>query len=674
MRGARLPVVGARILLVGMAALASCDIRVPVVDVNAAFALADVSWFAGEQTLFVFYRVDAAQGLGPQSQLEIAFRTDEADQDFIRLQDLSPVHTHVEVDCGFRSRCGSWSTRVRLPPRDVRLRLRYHKDGLVTLSAEVALNLQSEGPAHSNRSLVVYGVFDEGNTRVQWRARHQFPTIRNEDAQALGLRRAFAIDGARHGALAIADDNNPYAYGSQVACPSDLIVLGWPVFQTSDRAAFAQVPLPLSASTSNAVCALSTVTDATGPFEAIAIARKNPQAPPAFPLLRSPITENLVLGSLMTICDRDISQVHLDVQRQRLFLEAAPVICMDAFADPGFADVLAAQLQERIDESRATGSDMVLVIALHHDDTSGALARVLEDALSQVLPSESDRASPRLSGAFVFDSFAHAIRQADVRRLALWCPANLPFDDLDQIEDQSDRSCALLPDPIDLPLGPIRISTSSLPILPTRPQLLTFIDKYSLAQAGRMLSMRFLAPERTTTSENVDLGEFGFATFFNQEVLTASPTDAFSHCTEGGETPVVFRSEGQPEPIPLFDLPAFHEAAGESSYGLGLVWPFPYLLHIEYETQLPGAVDAVGFSLPFGVASQVEELQGAQLWQKETFPLDEELLQCTRFCDHPTFDSAGIYNIRDRFDVVYQNQCYRPRFPAPADGGFPRDP
>ena len=33
-----------------------------------------------------------------------------------------------------------------------------------------------------NRSLQVYGVFDETNSWVQWRGRHFFPTVRNQEA------------------------------------------------------------------------------------------------------------------------------------------------------------------------------------------------------------------------------------------------------------------------------------------------------------------------------------------------------------------------------------------------------------------------------------------------------------------------------------------------------------
>ena len=44
-------------------ALGSCR-KVPLFDVNAGFTVADVSWFAEEDTMFVFYNVTAEQGIG----------------------------------------------------------------------------------------------------------------------------------------------------------------------------------------------------------------------------------------------------------------------------------------------------------------------------------------------------------------------------------------------------------------------------------------------------------------------------------------------------------------------------------------------------------------------------------------------------------------------------------
>jgi len=655
-----------------VAAAPSCD-KVPISDIEAGFSLADATWFEDEETLFVFYRVHAQQGLGPESTVEITFRTDAEAVPWTPLGQFPAVHTHLPVDCGAREWCGSTSLRLALPPREVGLRLRYHREGALALEAPLAVNLVGSGPPCTNRSLLVYGVMDATNTQVQWRARHQFPNLRNEEAGALGLRRAFSVQGAAHGDVGPLPQVNPYGYAFAPDCPGTLAPLGWGPVETTDRAVFDPGQLPVSASTSTAVCARATVTDAKGTFTAPAVARKNPEVRPAFPSLHSPIRANTAVGFLLHPCGRTISAEHLRVQEQRLLLDGAVEICLDQWRDPGFADSLASTIRARVDLVRAQGPDMVLSLALHHDDTSGQLAAGVELALESVLSFERDKSSPRVSGAFVFDSYAHAMSRPAVARLALWCPANLG-DDLDIISDTSLRSCPLLPDLPDLRLGPFRVG--NLPILPTRAQYLNFIQKYSDAQAGRMKELGFLAPERTPLSLNVDLGLFGVATFFNNEVLTASPGDAFSYCAGGDplSRAVVFHLPATTDPFPLHDLPRIHETSPQPQYALGLLWDFPFLTRAEYEVVIAGSATAFSLTVPFGVSVAGQSYYGNQLWLASDIPLDHTLLQCTRFCDAPTFDSAGVYQVGVPFRPSYGDQCYRPRFPAPGDGGFPRDP
>ena len=55
--------------LLGALLLLTC--KVPITDINAFFSLSDATWFEQEQTLFFFWRLQAEQGLGEESQLEI---------------------------------------------------------------------------------------------------------------------------------------------------------------------------------------------------------------------------------------------------------------------------------------------------------------------------------------------------------------------------------------------------------------------------------------------------------------------------------------------------------------------------------------------------------------------------------------------------------------------------
>jgi hypothetical protein len=422
------------------------------------------------------------------------------------------------------------------------------------------------------------------------------------------------------------------------------------------------------------VCAVGTVRDGTGSFTAAVVARKNPTVREAFPALRNPVRASRQLSYLLAPCLREISAEHRALQEQRLLLDGStPVFCIDDFTAPDFVDRLAATLSQRIATERLGLEDMVLTLALHHDDASGQLTSAVEAALLKVLPGERDKSSPRVSGAFVFDSFAHRLAQPELKPLVLWCPAR-SFDGEDlNGESASERDCPLQPDIPNLRLGPLRFS--ALPILATRRQYLTFLERYSPEQAGRVRTLTFLSPERSTLSQNVSIDAPGLVTRFNNETVSAAFEDAFSFCpsVDASVARVVVGVVGTPGAFPLNSLPALHDAVRAPLYSLGLAWESPFLL-AEYEAQVAGAIALAGFTVPFGVGRNDEAFLGAALWKQERFPLGEALAQCTRFCDHPTFDSAGVYQPLSPFRSTYLQQCYRPLFPTPDAGGFPIDP
>ena len=659
--------------------LAACE-KVPIVDIGASFPLSDVTWFQDEETMFIFYHVVALQGLGPKSQIELTYRTDDLEQPWVNIADLPLVHTHLPVTCGENSLCGSASIRVKRTPRDVGVRLRYHHGGSLASESTVNFNVVGSGPPHLNRSLVLYGVFDQTNAHVQWRARHQFPTLRNQQVQDLGLRRFFRVENPSFGDLGGPVEGNPYGYAFAPRCPNQFVPLNWALAATTTRAIFAAQTVPVVAFDAPVICGESTVTDAKGTFVGTAVAQKNPQTRPAFPSLRSPITENIPIGFSIEPCERTIDAAELTMQKQRLQVVGAPIICNDHWADPAFVDQLVTTIRVAIDGTRPKGKDMVLSLVVHHDDTSGRFQAQVEKALAQILPFEREKSSPRLSGAFVFDTVAHLVTDKAVARLALWCPANISAIDLDTVSNVSVRSCPVLPDLPDLVLGPIKLS--ALPILPTRAQFTTFIAKYSAAQTGSVTAIHYLAPERTPTSVNLAIGDFGLVTFFNNESFSAEPSDAFSFCVSADSRVnfIAVRVARFPDsPFPLSTLPSFHTRAPQPTYELGIGWDFPFLLRLEYQVVLAGAASAFSVSVPFGIAAPNKCYFGSQLWETGEISLADSLAQCTRFCEAPTFDSAGVYNVSSPFRLTYEQQCYRPAYPFfdpnhIGEGGYPLDP
>ncbi|MCA9560855.1 MAG: hypothetical protein KC583_20040, partial [Myxococcales bacterium] len=656
----RAPAFARRLALLLVALLATAC-KVPLEDIDAGFVLADAAWFEAEETLFVFYELTAEQGLSADSVVEIRYVTDDVQVDWTPLHALPQVHTHVPTECVFERRCGSASLHVPAEPRAVRLRLRYHRDGELALDAATRLNIVEAGPAHTNRSLLVYGVFDEANRAIQWRARHQFPAVRNEQAQRLGLRRHFSVDDRRYGA-GLTARGNPYLYG--VACPGDHTAYGADPVDTEARAVFDPDDLPEAGAEAATVCAQATVRDATGDFTATAVARKNPEVSPAFPVLRSPIRDALQVKFLLAPCARTISARHLAMQRQRLGLGGVDPICIDDWQPAALQRTLEARFREGIEAARPEGRDMVLVIGLHHD--TPAITDPVEAALRATLDGEASRRTPRVAGAFLLDSYAHVIEDEDLPDTTLWCPSMIvTTGDLGDLADQvTGAGCAVLPDNLALSLGPFTIG--GLPILPSRDLYLDFIDRWSEAQAGEVTDLTFRVPELPPSADHVDIQPFGVATFFNGEVITAQPEDAFSFCETDEYEGFVFRPPVQvPAPglLPIAALPAYHAGAPQPTYGLGIVWDFPYLMRLEYEAVAAISVSAFSASVPFGVPIDAEQDFGSELWLRDTFSLEDSLAHCRRFCDQPTFDSAGVYQVAADFRGSYMSTCYRPDFP-----------
>jgi len=677
--------------LVVLLATASCR-KVPLFDIGATFRLADATWFQEEQTLFLFAEVDALQGISENSVFEVSFTTDAGQTPWTPWDDFPQVHTHVPADCGADSMCGSASLHVPEEPREVQLRMRYHRDGALALDSDPKVNVVNAGDPFSNRSMLVYGVFDEGNRWVQWRGRHTFPTLRNQRVERLGLRRSLVVEDQRYGTLPPASSFNVYRYGAP--CAPNMTPFPHPAVETTDRAKFNAAPLPEEAAAEPAVCGTSTVTDALGTFTAVAAARKNPEVMPAFPELRSPVRDATPIKFYLSPCNNEISAEHEAILRQRLQLQGVPTTCTDDWQRPGFVEALVVAFTDAVELEREKGNDMVLVIGLNQDEQG--VSEALEDALVEVVPDERLRGSPRLAGAFVLDSTTWGLTLPRLEPVTLWCPATLS---LDLIPDTaSERSCPTVPDALSIKLGPF--SLGSLPILPSRDQYLDFIETYSPSQAGEVTSLSFRVPEFATTTEFIGLGPMGAVTFLNDEKITASATDAFSFCIQEDPQLVLFRSDalsglGQDNiqafceqfdlaqdfcefaqfgAVPIDFLPDWHNVLGDENYELGIAWDFPFLLRLDYQLVTAASVTAFGVSVPFGFASEQEGTFGTLVWTADSYDLSESLDQCTRFCDHPTFDSASVYHVQDAFRTTYAQSCYRPVYPLTSDPGFPFDP
>jgi hypothetical protein len=675
--------------------------RVPLVPANAAFSLADAVWFEDEQTLFVFWRFGADQGLGPTSRIEIGVQTANTLQAPQPVDDYEPVHRHVDVDCGVRGRCGSLSIRVREEPLSVPIRLRWHEDGELVLEQDAALTIMRAGEPWKQRSAVVYGVFDEENAHVQWRLRHQFPNLGNLDVQALGLRRTFRVQDQRVGDLDPAARagfvENPWGYALLPSCPAGFVAHDDDGLATDDRAIFSTNSIDPLLVTRQVVCAAAEVTDATGTFTATALARRNPDVVPAFPFLRTPVAEARRVQFDLVTCTNVVDPAHLQMQQQRLLHDTA-TICVDDLEQPDRQGALKARFDAVIDDERLLGDDLVLSVVLNREDADEGIGVAVEAVLQDVLSEERTKTSPRAVGAVVYDSASFEQRIPEAKPYLLWCPAALGIDDLAELVDPSVLNqlyhCAVSLDvavPVDLPEPFDRLTIAQLPLLATRRQFANYVARYGEGAVGETTKLTLLAPRRGADARDVIIGDgvddlggildpfspfssSDIATFFDDEYLTVLPEESLSVCSGDASGNVVVQASLDEMPSALDALPSRHASDPRPRYQLGLRWDGAFYLRFDYRAVIGTTTEVVGLTLPFSPSLPGSVSFREDLWTAASFDLRDELSKCRRFCDHPTFDSAGIYQVLVPFSPGYQNDCYAPRFPTPADGGFPDDP
>lgn len=682
--------------------LLSCAPKVPIRDVGAQFYIADAVWFEEEETLFFFYRVEATQGLNETSRIEIALDTDDAQMPFTSIQSFAPVHEHQTVDCEWNLRCGSWSIHMPNRPRNVRMRLRYHQDGDTFLASELGFFQVDAGPDHRNRSAVLYGVFDEQNRRIQWRLRHQFPNLRNEEIESLGLRRAFRVSDLTYGNLNAAGqplasndtqpavypsffDENPYGYGFGGACPSAFRQVPGRELMTQERAVFDAEPLPIEASSWPYACATTEVLDGTGWYRTATWAQKNPEVEPAFSSLRTPIQPLREIRYFFDFCSQEDNTGHREMQLQRLLMGPEDVFCIDGESRESLEDRFRQELSERIDRERRADEDLVLYAGLHRGREQEWAARSLEQALAGIFQVELGRSTPRLAGAFVFDSEPYSVREANVELTTLWCPG-FPALNLGNDRVQVPSSCSTTL--VEVPTLSVRnVSFASLPILPSRQKFDLYAEQFGTEYLGSVKSLAARAPKRIAESENVQVGPFSIATYFADEQISAGPEVSFSFCIneESVAQNLVFRSLLDGESRDLASMPSWHNENRETAYDIGLLWDSSFYLEVRYgtfavaqpEQQNVTFLDEelnLTVTVPLGPEIPGEFYPFESQWTEDSFNLANTLVRCNRFCNHPTFDSVGIYQVRQSFRNTYQNACYAPAFPVLWEGGFPLDP
>ena len=125
---------------------------------------------------------------------------------------------------------------------------------------------------------------------------------------------------------------------------------------TQERAVFHPETLPLEAADAPVICVDATVRDGVGLYTTTAMARKNPEVAPAFPVLRSPVAEARVLPFFLGPCDDEFDARHARMQRQRAGMQGVPTTCIDDWDAPGFEERLMEDFLAALEGAREAAS------------------------------------------------------------------------------------------------------------------------------------------------------------------------------------------------------------------------------------------------------------------------------------------------------------------------------
>lgn len=434
----------ASILLVvcTLVSLMSCS-KVPLKRYFPETRVAVSSWFAREQTLFLFWDLSIDEGFADDAVVEISVRTENGETGFRDVQSFPSVHRHSRVKCGSKALCGSQSVAFADRVLSAEMRVRFKRDG--RLSDEIPLVHQSieSGQTAQTLSAALYGVFDQANEVIQWRLRHQIPGLPNAEVRRLGLNRRFKLVPKRYGErLASERQNraipdglgnvNPYAFGfdETAACPAGYAAewAGALPVETEAPARWSDEPVPAEGRTAAVVCAEGQLEAASGEIPVHALALRNPETETAYGQLATSVRPARLLKFLLAPCGRTISEDHLNMQAQRLLMDRTVDVCLERTSQDVMQTRMASAFAAALDAERVSGEDMALLIAFHHDDPSGdgVWHRALKGALESTLEYEQSKSSPRGVGAYVFDSLAAGELPQALSRQVLWCPSVPP--------------------------------------------------------------------------------------------------------------------------------------------------------------------------------------------------------------------------------------------------------
>ncbi len=657
--------------------------KVPLRDVGQHLQTVNAHWFESEKTAYVFFEADAP----PPSSSSAVFELN-AGNETTEFRALSPdwsVHEHQIVRCGDHV-CGSFSFKSAEAPKEIILRLRYHASSPLETHMATGVQTHPNDGTSQAYSALVYGVFSGQNDRAQLRIESNFGDPNSSDVAKYGMTRRFESVDEVSSDFTTDDESrlqirtlSPFLY------PADICALKLnshhggrrgPVTRVQGNRAWSSLSYDKHDTNAGSCFQVNTL-DHNGSVlvSQFAVARKNPVLTQTPLKISTPLHASIKVPIVVNICGDSSGNPsplsapqYLDYQKHILGFDQATV---DACFQLGQESIFSANLQtlllQKLEAARAaaagSGGDLFFTVILNH--RLGAefdfMQSIVQSRLNDIIFAEAGKISPRLVGAFVYDSNENFSPKATGNPALIWCPRVRQKSEKDNLQDGGVNCITDHSGGIDLtllsavaPMGPFPNLTS----------FETYVAKWGTG--GLLKQVEFKIRSVPAGASTVQDSE-NQVTYFDSVRLSILPGHGARVCSENDDGSTLdslrFLNSTSTHPYPLTAADADASLrVGNQSFRVGIEWEFPFLISVEYREKLSGTI--LGF-VPFSATGKTNKLLGEPKWNRANWDLGSYFQKCDQFCDHPFFDSAGTYQVSTSWRADRLGNCPITDAPTP---------
>ncbi len=662
--------------------------KVPLRYNTETIEIVAAHWYETENVAYFFFRIKNAGGSDKNALLE--WSTQNSNQP-MALDQMKPlnlsegVHLHSLIPCN-QDLCGSFSFFAKQSPNLLKLRLKYHANSPFYAESIEYFQDHLKDRGSFSMSALAYGVFDDRNEHIKLRIESNFGNPTMEEFPLYGMKRKYRSSGFqmmswnRDQILHFATfAQSPTLFPSQ---PCDEIARVGEHLPISGQATVAEPGGWINVSlgkdpTKSGVCFLVDGLTKSGHilFSSHGLGRRNPVTRQENYVLKTPIQPANNIPVILQYCNLESntptlhSELFLNYQKFIIGFGDSPTdLCFQVGKEESFREALKGILQRKLQNARiahaAERHDFIFAVVMNHRLNSEFLAfqQIVAEELNAIVATEFFKISPRLAGAFVYDSNAYFENSHLTKNNIIWCPQDLSIESKKSSETY-DRGINCLID--DGKLFKSALLNFLIPMGPF-PSLATYESYYNQYGDKGFTKAPRLEIRSVPINEHSLLDFSSLTTFFEAQTLNFAPGESLRICLEKPEVAQLFdlkfkatSSIASPMDVGSLAL-AINSGSGSGDYLIGVNWNYPFIGNLHYDLPVNGSILGV---IPFQKSLKSQRAIGDAIWNRRKWQIGPLMQKCVRFCDYPYFDEAGVYQIRSNWNETH-SPCLLPKIPA----------